>query len=292
MTPDTSHPKKYSNITIIMGPTASGKSDLAYALAKKMNGVILNADSMQMYKGLKILTAKPDPCADIPHYLYDCFDNEKRYCVADWLDEVYKLIELLKTTPIMIVGGTGFYIKALIDGLCKIPPLQKKTQEIVDTMYRDNAQRFYDLLRNKDPIGLKRISTNDVKRAKRLMAIILQTGRCLHEFYDDLLYPPIVPGEIIYLSPPKDLLHKQIKKRIDAMFEQHVDQEVLEFHRHFPKPCALHEAIGFYEITCYLEQKASLEEVKIRMFQKTCQYAKRQCTFFSHQFKSREISYI
>jgi tRNA dimethylallyltransferase len=278
-------------ITVIMGPTASGKSKLAMDMAVKHGGVIINADSMQIYEGLPILTAKPtkQDTENVPHLLYGIWNPKKQQNVTDWLKIVYEILPNINQ-PIYIVGGTGFYIKALIQGLSAVPALDPSSRQQAQTMADHlSTQDFYDYVYQQDPFGAKDLHPLDQKRLIRLLEVIMSTGKPLHTFFDELLYPPLVVDRTIFLNPKRIDLHKHILNRIHGMCDNGVIEEVGEFLKNTSHLDHVFQGvIGFKEISLFLKKELSFEKMIDIMAQKTRQYSKRQVTFFSNQFKSFE----
>ncbi len=270
-----------------MGPTASGKSKLAMDMAVQHNGVILNADSMQMYKGLPILTAKPTQADQqrVPHFLYGLWDPLNQKNVADWLKHIYDIIPTLQK-PIYIVGGTGFYIKALLQGLSAVPKISKDVRQQAYFLSNHlSPEDFYNYVYEKDPVGVKDLHPLNQKRLIRLLEVIIETSRPLHTFFKELLYPPLIVDRVIFLNPTRVDLHNYIKHRTHCMFNGGAIQEVMNFLKDEPSfNHVFNHVIGFKEICSFLKKEVSFDEMIEMINQKTRQYAKRQITFFSNQF--------
>ena len=275
-----------SKIILIAGPTASGKSKIAINLAKKINGEIVNADSMQVYKQLKILTARP-PKKDqktIKHHLFGIIDVRKRFSTGQWLTECIKIINLIrkrKKTPI-IVGGTGLYFKALVDGLVKIPKLDPSEKNKILHLHNKLGQnQFYKRLLKLDPLSKKFVNPNDVNRSIRAYEVKKFTKKSLYKWFKDTkTFFDKNEFVMTYVDYPRDKLITNIKKRIDRMFDLGAIKEVMKFNLiKINKSNSVNHVIGIKEINTYLSQKAELNDIKEQILIKTRQYAKRQSTW-------------
>ena len=275
-----------SKIILIAGPTASGKSKIAINLAKKINGEIVNADSMQVYKQLKILTARP-PKKDqktIKHHLFGIIDVRKRFSTGQWLTECIKIINLIrkrKKTPI-IVGGTGLYFKALVDGLVKIPKFDPSEKNKILHLHNKLGQdQFYKRLLKLDPLSKKFVNPSDVNRSIRAYEVKKLTKKSLYKWFKDTkTFFDKNEFVMTYVDYPRDKLITNIKKRIDRMFDLGAIKEVMKFNLiKINKLNSVNHVIGIKEINSYLSQKAELNDVKEQILIKTRQYAKRQSTW-------------
>ena len=275
-----------SKIFLIAGPTASGKSKIAINLAKKINGEIVNADSMQVYKQLKILTARP-PKKDqktIKHHLFGIIDVRKRFSTGQWLTECIKIINLIrkrKKNPI-IVGGTGLYFKALVDGLVKIPKFDPSEKNKILHLHNKLGQnQFYKRLLKLDPLSKKFVNPNDVNRSIRAYEVKKFTKKSLYKWFKDTkTFFDKNEFVMTYVEYPRDKLITNIKKRIDRMFDSGAIKEVKKFNLiKINKSNSVNHVIGIKEINSYLSQKARLNDIKEQILIKTRQYAKRQSTW-------------
>ena len=275
-----------SKIILIAGPTASGKSNFAINLAKKVNGEIINADSMQVYKQLKILTARPKKkdLKKIKHHLYGFCDVKKKYSTGEWLKLLLKKIEDIrksKKVPI-IVGGTGLYFKALTEGLVKIPNIPIKVRNKIRLMQKKIGQKkFYNRLLKLDPLVKNKIDKNDVQRSVRAYEIKHQTKKSIIDWFKKtkIFFPP---SEFIklYIDYPRQDLIKRINLRVDAMFQEGAIDEVRRFIKlGVKKENSSKKVIGIKEITNFLNKKCTLGQAKELIAIKTRQYAKRQTTW-------------
>ena len=275
-----------SKIVLIAGPTASGKSKIAINLAKKINGEIVNADSMQVYKQLKILTARPSEKDQktIKHHLFGIIDVRKRFSTGQWLKKCIKIINLIRKknkTPI-IVGGTGLYFKALVDGLVSIPKFKPSEKNKILKLHKKLGQKqFYKKLVKLDPVSKKFINSNDVNRSIRAYEVKKLTKKSLYKWFKETK-TFFDKNEFVttYVDYPRDKLIKNIKKRIDRMFDLGAIKEVKKFNlTKINKLNSVNHVIGIKEINSFLSKKAELNDIKEQILIKTRQYAKRQSTW-------------
>tara|TARA_B110000003_G_scaffold35204_1_gene32442 strand:- start:24 stop:932 length:909 start_codon:yes stop_codon:yes gene_type:complete len=275
-----------SKIILISGPTASGKSDFAIKLAKKFNGEIINADSMQVYKQLKILSARPDPknYQKVKHHLYGFLDVKNNFSTGDWLKlAIKKIKEIKKKTKIPIfVGGTGLYFKALTDGLVNIPNIQIRNRNSVRTLHKKLGQKkFYQNLIKLDPISKYKIKSTDAQRSIRAYEVKKFTKISLHDWFkntksyfneDDFFK--------IYIDFPREDLVQRINKRTEQMIKIGAIEEVKRFIKlKIRNDMSVNKAIGINEIKKYLNFEKELGDIKEKISIKTRQYAKRQSTW-------------
>ena len=275
-----------SKIILIAGPTASGKSKIAINLAKKINGEIVNADSMQVYKQLKILTARPSEKDQktIKHHLFGIIDVRKRFSTGQWLKKCIKIINLIRKknkTPI-IVGGTGLYFKALVDGLVRIPKFKPSEKNKILKLHKKLGQKqFYKKLVKLDPVSKKFINSNDVNRSIRAYEVKKLTKKSLYKWFKETK-TFFDKNEFVttYVDYPRDKLIMNIKKRIDRMFDLGAIKEVKKFNLiKINKLNSVNRVIGIKEINSFLSKKAELNDIKEQILIKTRQYAKRQSTW-------------
>ncbi len=282
-----------SKIILIAGPTASGKSNFALKLAKKIKGEIINADSMQVYKQLQILTARPKKkdLKKIKHHLYGFCDVKKKFSTGEWLKLLLKKIKDIrkrKKVPI-IVGGTGLYFKALTDGLVKIPNIPIKARNKIRLMQKKLGQKkFYNKLLKLDPLIKNKIEKNDIQRSIRAYEIKHQTKKSIIEWFKKTK-KYISSDEFIklYIDYPRESLINRINLRIDDMFADRVIEEVRRFNKiKVKKENSSNRVIGIKEITNLLNKQCTLEQAKELIAIKTRQYAKRQSTWARGQMQS------
>ena len=275
-----------SKIILISGPTASGKSELAIKFAKKINGEIINADSMQVYKELKILTARPikENTNKIKHHLYGFQSVKNEFSTGQWLKLVKKKIKEIRNKnkiPIL-VGGTGLYFKALTDGLVKIPKIPNTIRNKIRSKQKQMGQKkFYLKLLKLDKFVKNKIVSTDIQRSLRAYEVIYFTKKSIFEWYkktksqykkDEFLK--------IYIDYPKEQLVNKISKRVDQMIKDGAVEEVQNFEKlNLKSDNNLYKVIGIREIKDFIDKKTSLKEMKLNIVIKTRQYAKRQRTW-------------
>jgi len=275
-----------SKIILIYGPTASGKSQFAIKLAKKINGEIINADSMQVYKELRILSARPSlkDYQKIKHHLYGFQNAKGNFSTGEWLKLVklkIKDIKKRKKTPIL-VGGTGLYFKALTEGIVNIPNIPIKFREKIRSLHKKLGQKnFFLRLIKIDPLVRNHINPSDSQRSIRAYEIKLFTKKSMYNWfkntksnYDQKNFYKI------YLDFPRNDLIKRIAKRVREMINKGAIEEVKKFITlKVPRDKSINKAIGIIEIKEYLNKKIQIEEVIEKISVKTRQYAKRQSTW-------------
>ena len=275
-----------SKIILISGSTASGKSNFSLKLSKKINGEIINADSMQVYKELRILTARPkkNQYQNIKHHLYGFQSVKKSFSAGNWLKLAIKKIHIIKKRkkiPIL-VGGTGLYFKVLIDGIVKIPNIPIKLRNKVRTLHKKLGQKkFYNELIKLDPFIKKKINSSDMQRSIRAYEVKLYTNKSLIKWFESTKSKFSENDFIkIYIDFPRPELLKRISKRTDEMFKQGVIEEVKKFIKLKTKyDKTANKVIGINEIRDFIKKKSDLEETKEKIIIKTRQYAKRQSTW-------------
>ena len=284
-----------SKIILIYGPTASGKSKFSVQLAKKIKGEIINADSMQVYKELKILTARPlkKECSKIKHHLYGFQSVRRKFSTGKWLKlatEKISKIKKNKKIPIL-VGGTGLYFKALTDGLVKIPNIPIKFRNKIRNLQKQIGQKkFYKKLIKLDPSIKEKINPTDIQRSIRAYEVKVYTKKSLIEWFkntkskfteDDFFK--------IYIDFPRSELLFRISSRVDQMLRQGAVKEVKKFLKLKVAPeMTPNKVIGISEIKDFLNKRSDLKEVKDKITIKTRQYAKRQSTWARGQMKNWE----
>ena len=282
-----------SKIILISGPTASGKSNFSIQLAKKIKGEIINADSMQVYKELKILTARPKKkeYLKIKHHLYGFQSIKKNFSTGKWLKLVSKNIAIIKKRkkiPIL-VGGTGLYFKALTDGLVKIPniPITFRN-EIRNLQKKIGQKKFYNKLIKIDPQIEEKINPRDVQRSIRAYEIKLYTKKSLIDWFKNTKSKFTDDDFVkIYIDFPRQELLTRISSRVDNMFKQGAINEVRKFLKlKIAIDKTPNKIIGINEIKDFLNKKSDLNEVKEKITIKTRQYAKRQSTWARGQMKN------
>ncbi len=284
-------------IIIIAGPTASGKSGLGIELAKRLNGVILNADSMQVYKEIPILAATPnsEEQAQVPHKLYGIYNASNRGNVMDWLTLCRQEIDtarLQNQTPI-IVGGTGMYLDGLINGLSPIPETPQAIRDKVDKiLHEQGLSHLYEIIQTTDPQTAQKLSPNDNTRIRRAVEIWLDTHKPL-SYWHNIPSKPFYPAQEffkIYIKPPRSELDKRARIRFDKMMEAGALEEVKKLlPLHLSDSLPAMRALGVQELKAYLENHITLEEAIELGKLHTRQYAKRQSTWFNNRFNADSV---
>ncbi len=284
-------------IIIIAGPTASGKSGLGIELAKRLNGVIINADSMQVYKEIPILSAAPnsEEQAQVPHKLYGIYEATNRGNIMDWLTLCRQEIDTARSqnqTPI-IIGGTGMYLDGLLNGLSPIPETPQAIRDKVENMLQEKGlSHLYKILQDTDAKTAQKLSPNDNSRIRRAVEIWLDTNKPL-SYWHNIPPQPFYPAQEffkIYIKPPRSELDKRLRIRFDKMMEKGALDEVKKL-----LPLQLSDslpamrALGVQELKGYLENTYTLEEAIELGKLHTRQYAKRQSTWFNNRFNADSI---
>ena len=275
-----------SKIVLISGPTASGKSAFAIKLAKKIYGEIVNADSMQVYKELQILSARPKikDYQSIKHHLYGFQSVKKNFSVGDWLKLAKKKItEIQKRQKVpILVGGTGLYFKSLTDGLIKIPDIPIRIRNKIRLLNKKIGQeKFYKKLIILDKKIKNKIDPNDIQRSIRAYEVKYHTKKSLVDWYKNTksIYDKDNFFKI-YIDYPREKLIERIYLRSKKMIRNGAVNEVQKFLKlKVKKDKTATKAIGINEISDYLDQKADLNEIITKIAIKTRQYAKRQSTW-------------
>jgi len=282
-----------SKIILIAGPTSSGKSNFALKLAKKIKGEIINADSMQVYKQLQILTARPKKkdLKKIKHHLYGFCDVKKNYSTGEWLKLLLNKIKDIrrrKKVPI-VAGGTGLYFKALTDGLVKIPNIPMKIRNKIRLMQKKLGQtKFYNKLLKLDPLIKNKIDKNDIQRSIRAYEIKHQTKKSIIEWFKKTkVFFSSDEFIKLYIDYPRESLINRINLRVEGMFKDGAIEEVRRFNKiKVKKENSSNKVIGIKEITNLLNKQRTLEQAKELIAIKTRQYAKRQATWARGQMQS------
>jgi len=275
-----------SKIILISGPTASGKSKFALKLAKKIDGEIINADSMQIFKEIKILTARPSSKdrSSIKHHLYGFLSVKKNFSVGDWLKKcLTKISEIKKRRKVpIIVGGTGLYFKSLVDGLAKVPKISKRNRDKVRNLQKKIGQKsFYKKLIKLDPLCKNNININDQNRSIRAYEVYIQTNKSLYTWFKNTkIHFQDKDFEKIFIDISRDEVVKNLSSRIEKMIKAGAIQEVKRFNKlKVKKTNSSFKIIGIREINELKPDKTNLSLIKEKITIKTRQYAKRQMTW-------------
>jgi tRNA dimethylallyltransferase len=285
-----------SKAVLIAGPTASGKSALALELAQKAGGVVINTDSMQVYRDLRVITARPTPAeqARVPHRLYGHVDAAVNFSAGSWVaDAALVLAEVRAQNRLPIfTGGSGLYFKALTHGLSAVPPIPAEIREAVRArLERDGVEALHAELTRRDPVSAERLKPRDRIRIARALEVVEATGRSLTDWHRDGLPPLLPPGQFsaLFLSPDRDQLYARIDSRYEAMLSAGALEEVaaLAARRLDPLLPAM-KAHGVPALIRHLKGEISLQQAALIGRADTRHYAKRQFTWFRHQLPEFE----
>ena len=279
-----------SRIFLIAGPTASGKSAYALRLAEATGAEIVNADSMQIYADLRVLTAGPSPeeTARAPHHLFGEVDAAVGWSVGRWLEAATKVLAEIEArgNTAIVVGGTGLYFRALTHGLADVPPVPETQREISGLLYAARGEEeFRAILKPLDPEAEARIEVGDRQRLVRAHAVAVATGKSLTAWQTDTK-PALRPGtwKGLVLDPPRAELYARCDARLAVMVEQGALDEVraMEARGLDPSLPAL-KAVGYREFAAHLRGETTLDQALDAARQETRRYAKRQLTWFRNQ---------
>ena len=274
--------KEKTKVIVICGPTASGKTALSIELAKKIDGQVVSADSMQIYKDMTIGTAKPteEEMQNIKHYLLDFVSPDERYSVANYKKDAKKAIKQIidnGKTPI-IVGGTGLYVDSLIYEIeyndIKID--EKYRAKLEEQAKKEGLESLYNQAKLIDPEAMEKISQNDQKRILRVLEIYNATGKTKTQQEKESRKEVEYDYKIFAINWPRDVLYDRINRRVDIMIDQGLIEEVKEIknkYSHFPTAM---QGLGYKEVVDYLDGKYSKEEMIEKIKMETRRYAKRQ----------------
>ncbi len=276
---------------LIAGPTASGKSALALDLAERIGGSVINTDSMQVYRDLRIITARPTPEeeARAPHRLYGHVDGAVNYSVGRWCEDARAAIVEARASGLVpiLVGGTGLYFKALTQGLAAVPPVPAAVRKAVRAQLEaEGPQALHDVLARRDPAMAERLKPADRTRIARALEVLEATGRSLADWQREGM-PPILDPEgtaRLFLAPDRAELHRRIDARFDAMLTAGALDEVRALEARGLDPLLpVMKAHGVPWLRCHLRGELSLQEAAEGGKRDTRRYTKRQMTWFRHQ---------
>jgi tRNA dimethylallyltransferase len=286
-----------NKIIILGGPTASGKSSLALELADKINAVIINADSQQIYREIPIITAQPtiEEQKQIPHRLYGIISVRELFSVGLWLEAVKKEISHAleqEKTP-LLVGGTGMYIKSLIEGIAEVPQIAPEIRQKVRLLCDcEGVEGIHKILANIDPQIAAKLNPTDKYRVLRAYEVFLETGKSLL-YWQQQKTIPFFPKEMIktfFLMPSRDNVYKKCNNRILKMLENGLLDELQAIDAmQIPNEFPAMRALGLPEFIEYINGIISLEEATSKAQQNTRQYVKRQFTWFRHQMPEATV---
>jgi tRNA dimethylallyltransferase len=285
-----SHHKGFEAV-LIAGPTASGKSALALRLAQATGGVIINADSMQVYRDLRIITARPTPAEEalVPHRLYGHVDAGVNFSAGAWVADAAKILAEARAqnrVPVF-VGGTGLYFKALTRGLSAVPSIPPEIREGVRAkLERDGVEVLHAELAQRDPASAERLKPRDRTRIARALEVVEATGRSLTDWHREGLPPLLPPGQFhaLFLAPEREALYARIDARFDAMLKAGALEEVAALAaRKLDSLLPAMKAHGVPALIRHVHGEITLAEAAAIGRADTRHYAKRQFTWFRHQ---------
>ena len=275
---------------LIAGPTAAGKTALALEAAERLDGEIINADSMQIYAGLHLITARPDEneVSRAPHHLFGCVDPSTRWSVGEWSAAALDLIKDIKSrgrTPIL-VGGTGLYFHALTVGLAPVPEIDEASRQRVEALTEQSGMEALRAEAERlDPVSAAKIKPADRQRLQRVVEVGYATGEALSSFHGEtrpLLAEPDWTG--IVIEPDRSALYARIERRFDLMLEAGALDEVADFGRRNLDPMLpAMKALGVPPLLAHLRKEMLLEDAVLLSKRDSRRYAKRQLTWFRNQ---------
>jgi tRNA dimethylallyltransferase len=279
-----------NRVVLIAGPTASGKSALALKLAERLGGMIVNADSMQVYRDLRIITARPTPAeeARAPHWLYGHVDAAANYSVGHYItDAAAALAEARRDArPVIVVGGTGLYFKALTAGLAAVPPIPDDIRASVRArLVEHRTPALHVELKRRDPVAAARLNPNDGTRVSRALEVVEATGRPLADWHREGL-PPLVGASAVrlFLAPDRATLYARIDARFEAMIASGALDEARALATRGLDPLLpAMKAHGIPWLIRHLAGEITLGQAVRHAQRDTRHYAKRQFTWFRHQ---------
>ena len=276
-------------IYFIVGPTAIGKSSLAIKVAKKLNGQIINVDSMQVYENLNILTARPSEqeMKEIKHHLYGHIKGSERYNVARWCEEASAIIKnsSKNNIPTVVVGGTGLYVDKLINGLVDIPSIPEDYKiQSEELLLNKGVKKFYNTVSEFDSEALNKINPNDLNRLKRIWEVFMYTRIPMSNWIKNKTKKFLDnPNYLLYLFlPDREKNYERVNKRFVKMIDNGAVEEVKQLLKlNFDKLLPVMRAHGVPEISLYLDKKIVLKDSINKGQQVTRNYVKRQHTWWS-----------
>ena len=280
-----SHNRSKPKAVLICGPTASGKSSFAIDFAEKNDGVVVNADAMQVYSCWKILTARPTRRdeARVPHLLFGHVDKTTRYSVGSWLRDIQQILEGSRSGTPVIVGGTGLYFAALTTGLATVPEIPENVRRESMRIQSNGAlDGMIDELRSHDPDEVRNLDLNNPARIVRAWEVLRASGQSL-SYWQALSTRPLLPLEDVeplLLWPDTGKTEARIERRLHRMIADGVIEECRNLLKDWDPTLPYSKALGAREFRAHLEDGVSLEDTVARISTVTRQYAKRQRTWF------------
>ena len=284
----------HASYIMIAGPTASGKSQLAVDLACQLDGEVINADSMQLYADLSILSARPSKfdMEDIPHHLYGVLDGGHRASVAAWLELAATAMTAIRARGKMpiIIGGTGMYLDAALNGIAPIPVVPTDIHEDCMALFDAiGGEAFRQKLALHDPLVASRLASGDRQRLIRAMGVFNATGIALGQFQKAEHKGALIGRPLkIAMLPPRDVLYARIDARFDVMLEQGAMDEVRQLiHRQLDPSLPLMKALGVRTLRAVLDQKMTIDEAAYIAKRDSRHYAKRQMTWLRNNYNAQ-----
>ena len=285
-----------STIILIAGPTASGKSALALELAAKLGGVIINADSMQVYRDLRIITARPTPDEEkrVPHRLYGHVDAAENYSVGRWFGEAAAALAdtFGQGRPAIMTGGTGLYFSTLTRGIAAVPPVPAEIRRVVrNRLATEGVAALHQELSKRDPATAARLKPGDRARITRALEVVLATGRSLTQWHEDNMPArlDLAAAAKVFLMPNRDEVGLRIDARFDAMMAAGALEEVRAFAaRNLDPNLPAMKAHGVPWLIRHLKGEIAMAEAVAQAKRDTRRYTKRQATWFRNQLPQFE----
>ncbi len=284
-----------NKVIIIVGTTASGKSAYAMELAKKQESVIINADSMQIYKEIPIISASPSTYDKnkVEHKLYNFLSIKEHFSVAKWIELATKETKkaLLENKQALIVGGTGFYIKSLLEGISQIPEIMPNFyKELEQEIETKGLKYLYNQLQKIDPEFSVTISENDTQRITRALAVFNATGKNISYFHKQGNKKVFnYENDVVLINRERQELYKRSNERFEIMIKQGAIEEAKNILKGNYNLTSGMKALGLEQIILHLKGEKTLEEAKEEAKKQTRNYIKRQSTFFKNQLKPSKI---
>jgi tRNA dimethylallyltransferase len=289
-------------VVVVAGPTASGKSGIALDIAERLGGEIVNADSMQVYRDLRILTARPSTAdeARVPHHLYGYRPADAPGSAAEWAIDAHAAIDAVRASgrlPV-VVGGTGLYLKALMEGIAPVPEVPAEIRARAAARRREiGSLAFHNELASRDPAIAERLNPGDSQRVLRAWEVVEATGRPLSDWQDEPAMPPDLPFRVIALLPPRDELYRVCDQRFLDMLAAGALDEVRALAAHVEAEALaldlpVFKALGYAPLAAHLRGETSLDDAIATSQQQTRNYAKRQYTWFRNQLPGADACLV
>lgn len=275
-------------IYVIVGPTASGKSTLAINLAKKFNGIVVNGDAFQVYKGMDVGTAKPsvEELSEVPHYLFDIFEPTHEFSIFEYQGLLRKTLEEHKDKNIFVVGGSGLYLKSAFYDFS----LEKDSSYDMKEFENKTDDELYEYLKEIDEEATLKIHKNNRKRVLRAIEIYLSTGKKKSDIEKVQEHKPIYDVMFIGVNTPREILYDKINARVNQMISLGLFDEVLSLMEDYPHDLKAFQAIGYKEIINGVNNNISRDDIIDEIKKSTRHYAKRQLTYFNHQLDVKWVN--